>query len=62
MDTNRGEILDLVRSYVNNLEKYITSGTIASSRRARQALADIIPLARQERKRILEHRITHKGR
>jgi len=32
MDTNRGEILDLVRSYVNNLEKYITSGTIASSR------------------------------
>lgn len=62
MDTKRGEILDLVRSYVNNLEDYINKGYITSSRRARKALADLIPITREERKRILEHRIEHKGR
>lgn len=62
MDTKRGEILDLVRAYVNNLEDYIDKGYISSSRRARKALADLIPISRQERKRILEHRIEHKGR
>jgi len=62
MDTKRDEILDLVRSYVNNLEDYINKGYITSSRRARKALAELIPITRKERQNILKHRIERKGR
>ena len=56
MDTNKQEILDTVASYIKNVDLYIEKNNKSASTRARKALADLVKLARNERKSILEAR------
>ena len=56
MDTNKQEILDTVASYIKNVDLYVEKNNKSASTRARKALADLVKLARNERKSILEAR------
>ena len=56
MDTQKQEILDTVASYIKNVDLYIEKNNKSASTRARKALADLVKLSRNERKRILESR------
>jgi hypothetical protein len=56
MDTQKQEILDTVASYIKNVDLYVEKNNKSASTRARKALADLVKLARDERKSILEAR------
>ena len=56
MDTQKQEILDTVASYIKNVDLYVEKNNKSASTRARKALADLVKLARNERKSILEAR------
>ena len=57
MDTTlKDKILDEVANYIKNLELFQEKNNKSASTRARKALAEIVKLAREERKTILENR------
>jgi hypothetical protein len=57
--SKKQEILDLVAAYVKNHDLFHEKGNKSASTRARKALADLVKLARDERKGILESRKTN---
>ena len=58
-DSHKNEILELVANYVKNHDLFHEMGNKSASTRARKALADLVKLARDERKAILESRKTN---
>ena len=58
-ETKKQEILELVASYVKNIDLFTEKNNKSASTRARKALADLVKLARDERKNILESRKTN---
>jgi len=55
-ESKKQEILDLVASYVKNIDLFTEKNNKSASTRERKALADLVKLARDERKNILESR------
>ena len=56
MDSKKQLILDTVASYIKNVDLYVEKGNKSASTRARKALAELVKIARDERKNILEDR------
>ena len=55
--SNKNDILQIIAEYVKNIDLFIEKGNKSASTRARKALADLVKIARNERKFILEYRI-----
>ena len=56
MNSQKQEILEVVASYVKNVDLYVEKNNKSASTRARKALADFVKICREERKNILEAR------
>lgn len=56
MMSNHEELVKLFAAYIKETEAFEKKGTIASTIRARKALADMIPLIRERRKELLDTR------
>lgn len=56
MNSQKQEILEVVASYVKNVDLYYEKNNKSASTRARKALADLVKICREERKNILESR------
>jgi|TARA_R100000005_G_C4918175_1_gene152678 hypothetical protein len=56
MDSKKQLILDTVASYIKNVDLYVEKGNKSASTRARKALAELVKIARDERKNILDDR------
>ena len=53
MNSQKQEILEVVASYVKNVDLYYEKNNKSASTRARKALADLVKICREERKNIL---------
>jgi len=54
--SKKNDILNVIAEYVKNIDLFVEKGNKSASTRARKALADLVKIAREERKFILEYR------